>query len=64
MESEAFKTVYIDIMEGDSYIGQLPYRYCPLWGEVKKKDALAYALKQRPSLRGRNIHVELSHQRV
>lgn len=64
MENDTLKTIYIDIMEGDFHIGQIPYRYCALWGDVDKKEALDYVLKQRPSLRGRNIRVELSHQRV
>lgn len=58
-----FKTVYLDIMEGARFICQLPFRYCSLW-PIDYREISKYIYSKRPSLRGRNIHVEFSDCRI
>lgn len=63
MNSEAFKTIYLDLMDGNIHIGQLPYKYCALF-PIDEREVRKYVLQKRPSLKGRNIRVEFSNQRV
>lgn len=57
------QTIYIDIMEGQRFLCQLPYRYCPLW-PLDLETIGQYVYEKKPSLRNRNIHMELSANRV
>ena len=59
----AMSTVYLDVMEKGKFVCQLPYTYCPLF-PVSISKLSAYIYRQRPSLRGRNIRVEFSNNRV
>ena len=56
-------TIYLDVMEKGKFICQLAYKYCPLF-PVNIQKVEAYIYKQRPSLRGRNIKVEFSNNKI
>ena len=56
-------TIYLDVMEKGKFICQLAYKYCPLF-PISISKVEAYIYKLRPSLRGRNINVEFSNNKV
>lgn len=62
-ENKAKKTVYLDIMYGGRYIGQVPYQYCPLFA-LNYDDIMEHVFQKRPSLRGKNIKIIPSDNRV
>lgn len=56
--------VYLDIMQGDRFLCQLPYEYCPLF-PLNAREVADYVLTRRPSLKGRpNITIAFSDNRV
>lgn len=56
--------VYLDIMQGDRFLFQLPYEYCPLF-PLNAREVADYVFSRRPSLKGKqNITIAFSGNRV
>ena len=57
------KTVYLDIMQNGRFVCQLPFRYCPLF-PIDSRDVEKYVFDKRPSLKGKDILISFSGNRV
>lgn len=57
------KKVYLDIMVDGMFYCQLPYLYLPFM-EIDIREVEAYVLEKRPSLKGKNINIAFSNERI
>lgn len=45
-------------MQADRYVCTLSYKFCPAF-TIAVADLQAYAIRQRPSLRGQDFHIKI-----
>ena len=52
------KTLRFDVMQADLYVCTLSYKFCPAF-PIAVADLQAFAIKQRPSLRGQEVNIKI-----
>ena len=55
--------MFIDNMSGGRFVGQVSYKYNPLF-PPNHNELMDFVFEKRPSLKGKDIHIELSEQQV
>jgi len=56
-------TVYIDVMLNGSFVCQLPYEYRPFIS-IKEKDVKRFIVNKRPTLKGKDIKIAFTNNKV
>lgn len=57
------ETIYIDIMRGGRFFGQVAYRYCHLY-PIDSRELQKFVEKRFPSLAGTDYNINFSNQKT